>query len=51
VEDPAASLAAEIGVLALGRAYARWAEPGNEQEFAALARAALAELRAAGAAL
>jgi AcrR family transcriptional regulator len=51
IEDPAASLAAEIGVLALGRAYARWADPANEQEFAELARVALAELQAAGAAL
>jgi AcrR family transcriptional regulator len=51
VEDPAASLAAEIGILALGRAYARWADPANEQEFAELAREALAELQAAGAAL
>jgi AcrR family transcriptional regulator len=51
VEDPAASLAAEVGVLALGRAYARWADPANEQEFAELAREALAELQAASAAL
>ena len=50
-DDITASLAAEIGVLALGRAYARWADPANEQEFGAIAREALTELRAAGAAL
>jgi AcrR family transcriptional regulator len=46
-EDPTASLAAEIGVLALGGAYARWADPANKREFAELAREALAELQAA----
>ena len=51
VDDPSASLAAEIGVLALGSAYARWVEPANERDFAELAREALAELQAAGAAL
>jgi AcrR family transcriptional regulator len=51
VANPAASLAAEIGVLALGRAYARWADPANERQFADLAREALAELQAAGATL
>jgi AcrR family transcriptional regulator len=50
-EDPTASLAAEIGVLALGGAYAQWADPANKREFAELAREALAELQAAGAAL
>ena len=50
-EDIQASLAAEIGVLALSRAYARWADPANEREFAELARDALAELQAAGATL
>ena len=50
-EDIPASLAAEIGVLALSRAYARWADPADELEFAELAREALAELQAAGAAL
>ena len=51
VADLTAGLAAEIGAMALGRAYVRWLEPGNEEEFADLARAALTELRAAGAAL
>ena len=50
-EDLPASLAAEIGVLALGRAYARWADPANGQEFAELAREALTELQAAAPAL
>ena len=50
-EDIPASLAAEIGVLALSRAYASWADPANDREFAELAREALAELQAAGAAL
>ncbi|HEY1619104.1 MAG TPA: helix-turn-helix domain-containing protein [Streptosporangiaceae bacterium] len=49
--DPAASLAAEIGVLALKRAYVRWAGAGNEQPFCDLAREALRELQAASAAL
>jgi AcrR family transcriptional regulator len=50
-DDITASLAAEIGVLALSRAYAHWADAANEQEFAELAREALTELQAAGAAL
>jgi AcrR family transcriptional regulator len=49
--EAVASLAAEIGVLALGRAYARWADPDCEREFTDLARESLSELRAAGAAL
>jgi hypothetical protein len=51
VPDPTASLAAELGVLAFSRAYARWAEPTNQQEFGELARQALQELQAASAAL
>ena len=51
IEDTVASLAAEIGVLALGRAYARWADPANTRDFAELAREALSKLQAAGAAL
>jgi AcrR family transcriptional regulator len=50
-EDTAASLAAAIGVLAISRAYACWAQPENTREFAELAREALTELHAAGAAL
>ncbi|HEY5396602.1 MAG TPA: TetR/AcrR family transcriptional regulator [Trebonia sp.] len=51
VPDPAASLAAELGVLAFKRAFARWMDPGNQQEFRDLARQSLQELRAASAAL
>ena len=51
VPDPAASLAAELGVLAFKRAFARWMDPGNRQEFSDLARQSLQELRAASAAL
>ena len=47
VPDPSASLAAEMGVLALSRAYQQWSEPTNRQEFSDLARHALDELRAA----
>ncbi|WP_043619625.1 TetR/AcrR family transcriptional regulator [Nonomuraea candida] len=51
VPDPAASLAAELGCLAFRNAYARWAEPANEREFADLARQELADLAAATATL
>jgi AcrR family transcriptional regulator len=51
IDPTAASLAAEIGVLALGRAYARWADPANTDGFAELAREALAELQVASATL
>jgi AcrR family transcriptional regulator len=51
VPDPAASLAAELGVLAIKRAHARWADPGNQQPFSELARQSLQELQAASAAL
>ncbi|MEV0828724.1 hypothetical protein [Nonomuraea rubra] len=51
VPDPAASLAAELGSLAFRNAFARWADPANEQGFADLARQELDDLRAATAAL
>jgi hypothetical protein len=51
VPDPAASLAAELGVLALKIAHTRWADPSNRQELSALARQALHELQAASATL
>ncbi len=51
VPDPAASLAAELGVLAFKRAFARWIDPGNDRQFGDLARQSLQELRAASAAL
>ncbi|GLY82372.1 hypothetical protein [Actinoallomurus iriomotensis] len=47
VPDPAASLAAELGVLA----FARWNDPAEPQASGALARQALHELWAATAAL
>jgi AcrR family transcriptional regulator len=49
--DPTANLAAGIGLLALGSAYARWIDSTNEQDFAELAREALTELRTASATL
>jgi AcrR family transcriptional regulator len=51
VPDPAASLAAELGVLAFKRAFARWMDPGNRLAFGDLARQSLQELRAASAVL
>jgi len=49
--DPVASLAAEIGVLALRRAAVRWADPASEQPFHELAVKALAELNDASTSL
>ena len=51
ISDPTASLAAEVGVLALKIAHARWADPTNRQELAALARQSLQELQTASATL
>ena len=51
VPDPNASLAAEFGVLALKIAHARWSDPDNQQELAALARQSLSELQTASSAL
>ncbi|MEU8659282.1 TetR/AcrR family transcriptional regulator [Actinoplanes philippinensis] len=53
VPDPVAALAAEIGVLAFKRGFAEWSEGDrdNDHELAPYTLAALAELRAAGAAL
>jgi AcrR family transcriptional regulator len=51
VPDPTASLAAEIGILALRTAHARWSDPTNRQELAVLARQSLHELQTASAAL
>ena len=51
VPDPAAHLAAELGVLAFKRGYAAWSSGAGGDELAPYAAAALAELRAAGAAL
>lgn len=51
VPELVAGLAAELGSLALGTAFARWIEPGCRDEFRALAHAALDELRTAAVAL
>jgi len=51
VPEPAASLAAELGVRAFHRAFARWIDPASQQTFAELARQELRELRAAAATL
>jgi AcrR family transcriptional regulator len=47
VPDPAASLAAELGVRAFYRAFDHWADPANQQTLGGLARQTLDELRAA----
>ncbi|SEG48777.1 transcriptional regulator, TetR family [Actinacidiphila yanglinensis] len=54
VAEPAAQVAAEIGVLAFKRGYARWADPARDAdpgELATHTRAAFDELRAAAAEL
>jgi AcrR family transcriptional regulator len=51
VPEPAAGLAAELGVLAFRSAYARWSRPGNQEPLGELARASLSELHAASAEL
>jgi hypothetical protein len=51
VPDLAASLAAELGLLAFKRAFARWSDPANQQELSELACQLLHELHAASAAL
>jgi AcrR family transcriptional regulator len=47
VPDPAAGLAAELGVGAFYRAFDRWADPASQQTLTDLTREAFAELRAA----
>jgi AcrR family transcriptional regulator len=47
VPDLAASLAAELGVRAFGRAFDQWADPASQQTLASLARQALDEIRSA----
>ncbi|WP_031074823.1 TetR/AcrR family transcriptional regulator [Streptomyces sp. NRRL WC-3742] len=50
VAEPAAQVAAELGVLAFKAGYARWADPARDEdpgELADLTRAAFDELRAA----
>jgi AcrR family transcriptional regulator len=46
VPDLAATLAAELGMLAFKEAYAAWVATDNEQELSELARVALDQLRA-----
>jgi AcrR family transcriptional regulator len=50
-DEVAARLAGEVGVLAFGTAYARWAEPDNRRPFAEIAHAALRDLQARAATL
>ena len=53
VPEPTAALAAELGVLAFGRAYSAWSQDDGvaEDDLAEYALTALAELRAAAASL
>ena len=51
VPDPVAHLAAELGVLAFKRGYAAWSETAGDHDLAHYTSLALAELRAASAAL
>lgn len=45
VTDPAASLAAEVGVIAFKTAYARWVSEPNAQDLSRLLRASLDQLK------
>ena len=45
-DDTTAQLAAEMGMLAFGTAFARWVAPDNGQPFDEIAQAALRELQA-----
>jgi AcrR family transcriptional regulator len=51
VPEPVAGLAAEVGSLTLAMAFERWVSPASWDDFAALAREALEELRKAAATL
>ena len=51
LEEPAASLTAEVGIAVFRNAFERWIEPGGERSFAELVRDSLAELRAVTAAV
>ncbi|GAA4392369.1 TetR/AcrR family transcriptional regulator [Tsukamurella soli] len=51
VPEPDADLAAELGVKAFGRAFARWVEPARSQSLPVLARRELTALREAAARL
>lgn len=47
VKQPTASLAAQVGAIALGDAFVRWLQPGNRTSMAKLAEQALRRLGAA----
>lgn len=47
IGEPAASVAAELGHLALRTAFARWVDPADERKFTDVARETVAELRTA----
>ncbi len=47
VPEPAASLAAEVGVIAFKTAFARWVDDPHQQDLARLIRQALDQLKAA----
>ena len=51
VDEPTAHLAAEVGVLAFGIAYSRWAAAASYEPFAGIAHAALRDLTVRAAAL
>jgi hypothetical protein len=51
VTEPAASLAAELGVRAFYQAYDVWADPADGRTLTSLTRRAFAELRSVMAAL
>ncbi|GAA0926895.1 helix-turn-helix domain-containing protein [Pseudonocardia zijingensis] len=51
VNEPAATVAAELATLTFSRAVAEWAEPGGAEEFPAIAGRVLRELHAAAATL
>jgi AcrR family transcriptional regulator len=51
IDDVAAGLAAEVGMLAFSTAYARWAAPENRLTFTEIAQEALRDLQARAAAL
>jgi hypothetical protein len=46
LDEPAASLTAEIGIAVFRVAFERWIAPGEERDFAAIVRESLAQLRA-----
>jgi AcrR family transcriptional regulator len=49
IEEPSATVAAELATLTLSQTIASWAEPDNTEEFAVIARQVLRRLRTAAA--